>query len=90
MYPVGNGWLGAMVDAAATTRIQFNHTRLWSGRPHDEARPGAFEALGEIRSLTFAGKKNEARDLANQRFFGDPIRQQRFVPCGDLRIRLAG
>ena len=90
MYPVGNGVMGAMVDAAANTRIQFNHTRLWSGRPHDYAHPGAFEALGEIRRLTFDGKKNEARDLANKRFFGEPIRQQRFVPCGDLYIRLAG
>ena len=90
MYPVGNGVMGAMVDAAANTRIQFNHTRLWSGRPHDYAHPGAFEALGEIRRLTFDGRKKEARDLANQRFFGEPIRQQRFVPCGDLYIRLAG
>ncbi len=90
MYPVGNGVMGAMVDAAANTRIQFNHTRLWSGRPHDYAHPGAFEALGEIRRLTFDGRKSEARQLANQRFFGEPVRQQRFVPCGDLNIRLAG
>ena len=39
MYPVGNGWMGAMVDAAKVTHLQFNLARIWSGRPHCYDRP---------------------------------------------------
>ena len=41
--PVGNGRLGAMVfGGIARERIQFNEATLWTGGPHDYARPGAY------------------------------------------------
>ena len=46
MYPVGNGWMGAMVDAAKVTHLQFNLSRIWSGRPHCYDRPGAAGGKG--------------------------------------------
>ena len=89
-YPIGNGVLGAMVDGGATTRLQFNHTRLWSGKPHCYDRSGAAEALPEIRRLTLAGDKGGAGKLADEKFMGDPVGQERFQPCGDVLVRFGG
>ena len=86
MYPVGNGWMGAMVDAGKTTHLQFNLSRLWSGRPHDYAREGAFAALGEARRLVFDGKIGEAHRLLDERFMGEPKTQANYQPCGDLFV----
>ena len=89
-YPVGNGNVGAMVSGGGETRIQFNHTRLWSGSPHCYDNPGASDVLEEMRSFVFAGRKAEARDLANARFMGRPVGQQRFLPFGEVVVRFDG
>ena len=86
MYPVGNGWMGAMVDAAKVTHLQFNLSRLWSGRPHCYDRPGAAEVLAEMREKIFAGRPWEADKICNERFMGDPPGQAFYQPCGDLWI----
>src|SRR5580765_1471024 len=63
--PVGNGRLGAMVfGGIAHERIQFNESTVWTGEPHDYAHRGAYQHLGEIRELLWAGKQKEAEDLA--------------------------
>lgn len=84
MYPVGNGWMGAMVDAAKTTHLQFNLSRIWSGRPHCYDRPDAYKALLEMREVVFAGRPWEANAIFDERFVGDPKGQARYQPCGDL------
>lgn len=89
-YPVGNGIAGAMVSGGKDTHLQLNHARIWSGRPHDYAHPGASEALAKMRELTFAGKKGEARELVNSRFMGIPAGQASFQPAGDVHIRFGG
>ena len=67
--PVGNGRLGAMIYGGKTTdTIQFNEETLWSGQPHDYAHPGAYQYLGKIRNLLWAGKQDEATKLANEEF----------------------
>jgi alpha-L-fucosidase 2 len=66
--PVGNGHLGAMVfGGASTEHVQFNEHTVWTGRPHSYARPGAVQALPELRRLLFEMRSLELRGLALQR-----------------------
>ena len=85
--PVGNGRLGAMVFGAATKEhIQFNEDSLWTGIPRDYSNPTAFESLAEIRELLFEGKQQDAHNLAGEKFMSIPLRQERYLPFGDLWI----
>ena len=85
--PVGNGRLGAMVfGGVAEERIQLNEDTVWQGEPHDYARPGAVEALPEIRRLLWAGKQAEAEKLAMERFMGEPLRQKAYQAFSDLEL----
>ncbi|MBQ3807863.1 MAG: glycoside hydrolase family 95 protein [Kiritimatiellae bacterium] len=86
MYPVGNGWMGAMVDANRVTHLQFNLSRIWSGRPHCYDRPGAVDVLGEMREKIFAGRPWEADKICSEKFMGDPPGQAFYQPYGDLWI----
>ena len=89
--PVGNGRLGAMVfGGTAHERIQFNESTVWTGEPHDYAHKGAYQSLGKIRELLWAGKQKEAEDLAMKEFMSDPIRQRAYQALGDLLIDTAG
>lgn len=86
MYPVGNGWMGAMVDANRATHLQFNLSRIWSGRPHCYDHEGAADVLGEMREKIFAGRPWEADKICSERFMGIPAGQAFYQPCGDLWI----
>jgi len=89
--PVGNGHLGAMVfGGAPECRIQFNEHTLWTGFPRSYARTNAVAALPEIRRLLFDGKQKEAEALAMRTFMSDPLRQEKYQPCGDLVVSFAG
>ncbi len=69
--PIGNGRIGAMVyGAIASEHIQFNEETLWTGKPRNYNRPGAADYLEEIRALLFAGKQQEAEELAGEVFLG--------------------
>ena len=90
-YPVGNGRLGAMeFGGTHRARIQFNEDTIWNGFPHGYERPGAHEALDDIRRLLFAGKQEEASALASVRFMSAPLRQRAYQSFGDLTIRMPG
>jgi alpha-L-fucosidase 2 len=83
--PVGNGRLGAMVfGGVAHERIQFNEQTVWTGEPHNYAHPGAYQHLGKIRELLWAGKQKEAEDLAMKEFMSQPIRQKAYQAFGDI------
>ena len=85
--PIGNGRLGAMVfGGVARERIQFNEDTIWSGTPHDYARPGAHEYLDDIRALLFEGKQAEAEALAQVHFMSAPLRQKAYQAFGDLHL----
>lgn len=89
--PIGNGRLGAMIyGGTARETIQFNEQTLWTGQPHDYAHKGASNYLGEIRSLLFAGKQEEAHALANKEFMSQPLGQQCYQPFGDLIMNFPG
>ena len=83
-YPVGNGWMGAMVDADATTTLQLNHHRIWTGKPHDYAVDGAYKHLPKLREMILARDTRGADAYCNTNFFGNPNRQAKFQPAGHL------
>jgi alpha-L-fucosidase 2 len=85
--PVGNGRMGAMVfGGAGHERIQFNESTVWAGEPHDYAHKGAYQSLGKIRELLWAGKQKEAEDLAMKEFMSEPLHQKAYQALGDLLI----
>ena len=85
--PVGNGRLGAMVfGGVAKERIQFNEATIWTGGPHDYARPGARRYLDTLRTLLYAGKRADAEALAQVHFMSAPVRQRAYQAFGDLRL----
>jgi alpha-L-fucosidase 2 len=85
--PVGNGRLGAMVfGTPGRERIQFNESTVWTGEPHDYAHHGAYQYLGQIRELLWAGKQKEAEDLGWKEFMSVPPRQRAYQALGDLEI----
>jgi len=89
--PIGNGRMGAMVfGGTASERIQFNEDTLWTGQPHDYARPDAATHLAEIRRLINAGKAKEAEQLVRSSFLSVPLRQKAYQPFGDLRLVFPG
>ncbi|TCD12176.1 glycoside hydrolase family 95 protein [Pedobacter frigidisoli] len=69
--PIGNGRLGAMVfGGVENDRIQFNEETLWTGKPRNYNKNGAYKYLPEIRKLLFEGKQKEAEALAQKEFMG--------------------
>jgi alpha-L-fucosidase 2 len=87
--PVGNGRLGAMIFGHPDReRIQLNEDSLWDGYLRDTTRPEAAEALPEVRRLLFAGKNQEATELA-KKLMGHPERVKSYQTLGDLRLEFA-
>jgi alpha-L-fucosidase 2 len=79
--------MGAMVfGGVAHERIQFNESTVWSGEPRDYSHHGAYQSLGKIRELLWAGKQKEAEDLANREFMSVPLRQKAYQAFGDLEL----
>lgn len=69
--PIGNGRLGAMIFGGVDTdRVQFNEETLWTGKPRDYNRKGAYKYLPQIRQVLFEGKQKEAEQLAGEHFMG--------------------
>jgi alpha-L-fucosidase 2 len=67
--PMGSGRLGAsLFGFVGAERLVLNETGMWSGSPQNSDRPGAVDALPEIRRLIFEGKNLEAQNLAQERF----------------------
>jgi alpha-L-fucosidase 2 len=89
--PVGNGHQGAMVfGGVPENRIQFNEHTVWTGFPRSYAHTNAVAVLPEIRGLLFEGKQKEAESLAMEQFMGEPMRQEKYQPCGDLFVKIEG
>lgn len=89
--PVGNGRLGAMVFGRTDIeRIQINEESLWGGRPMDDNNPEALAHLEEIRDLIFAGRENEASELAEKFLVGRPPRIRSYQIFMDLELAFPG
>lgn len=85
--PVGNGRLGAMVYGGVNhERLQLNEDSVWEGFKRDGANSNALAALPKVRELLFAGKNEEASDLAAKTMMGIPSRIKSYQPLADLFI----
>ncbi|MGG1514505.1 glycoside hydrolase family 95 protein [Paenibacillus oryzisoli] len=85
--PIGNGRLGAMVfGQVEEERIQLNEDSIWYGGPKEGLNPDAPRFFGEIRSLLFAGKVEEATRLTRLAMFSTPKYYNPYLPLGDLRF----
>ncbi len=89
--PVGNGHMGAMVfGGIEDERIQYNEDTLWTGKPHNYARPDAVQYLPAIREAIARNDSQTAHAIAKAHFLGDPIRQKAYQPFGDIRLSFPG
>lgn len=85
--PIGNGRLGAMIfGEPKTEHLQVNEETIWTGKPHDYARKGAYLYLDTIRKLIAEGRQKEAEELAMDKFMSDPLRQKEYQPFCDLYL----
>ncbi len=83
--PIGNGRLGAMVFGKVDQeRIQLNEDTLWDGHRQDTNNPEALKHLPEVRRLLFAGKNQEATELADKYLMGHPTGVKSYQSLGDL------
>ncbi len=83
--PVGNGRMGAIVfSGIRRERIQLNEESVWDGYQSDRNNSEAVQALPEVRRLIFAGKNEEATQLAGKSLMGVPTSRVKFFqPLGD-------
>lgn len=85
--PIGNGRLGGMVfGGALKERIQLNEESLWDGYARDAVNSESGKSLPEIQRLLFAGKNNQAEQLATRTMMGHPVRIRPYQTLGDLLI----
>jgi len=84
--PIGNGRLGAMIfGGAGHETFQINEDTFWSGSPYVADNPDHLTHLDEIRQLIFAGRQEEAKELAGT-MMAQPLQQMNYQPAGYLEI----
>lgn len=89
--PIGSGRLGAMVFGdPRMEHLQVNEETIWTGKPHDYARQGAYQYLEPIRRLLVEGRQKEAEELAMEKFMSEPLRQMEYQPFCDLYLEFGG
>ena len=87
--PVGNGRIGGMVfGGVPRERIQLNEDSLWAGGRQDRINPEGLKALPKVRELMFAGKNEEAAELAGKTMMGVPPTVESYEPLGDLFLEV--
>lgn len=85
--PIGNGRLGAMVfGGVSSERVQLNEDTVWAGEKRNRLNPLAAENLQEVRRLLFAGKPEQAEELAERAIIATPRRLPPYQPVGDLLL----
>ncbi|MGV8090630.1 MAG: glycoside hydrolase N-terminal domain-containing protein [Mangrovibacterium sp.] len=88
--PIGNGRLGAMIFGGTDRdQLQLNEETVWSGQPNQNTNPEIREILPEINKLFYAGKYQEAEDLALAKVIS-PNSGMKYQPVGNLWIDFPG
>jgi alpha-L-fucosidase 2 len=75
---------------AVRERIQINEESLWEGTRIDRSNPLAKEALPQIRKLLFAGRNQEAYDLAEKSLLSPERNLDPYQSAGELVIDWIG
>lgn len=85
--PLGNGRLGAMVHGGVgREELQLNESTLWSGGPYQPTNPEALPNLAAVREHIFAGRYEEAHDIAQAHLLAKPYLQMSYQPAGNLFV----
>lgn len=85
--PIGNGWLGAMVQGKLRNEvITINDDTVWARGPEDRNNPDGFKYLSKIRKLLLDGEVEEAAVLAEASMIGIPKRQSPYQVLGELHL----
>jgi alpha-L-fucosidase 2 len=89
--PLGNGRLAAMVFGGIKhERIQLNEESLWSGERTNTLNPEALVYLPKVRELLFAGRYEEAKNIADKYLMGIPERIKPYQTLGDMTLGFEG
>ncbi|MBQ7109539.1 MAG: glycoside hydrolase family 95 protein [Clostridia bacterium] len=85
--PLGNGKTAAMFyGGTCTERIEINEESLWGGRQIEEKHNASKEILDKMRGLLFAGKNDEAIQLARQNYLAYPRSVYGYESMGEIII----
>lgn len=85
--PLGNGRLGAMVHGGVgREELQLNESTLWSGGPYQPTNPEALPNLAAVREHIFAGRYQDAHDIAQAHLMARPHLQMSYQPAGNLFV----
>ncbi len=83
--PIGNGRLGGMIwGGVSRERIGLNEESLISGYEREKDNPHAFESLGKVRKLVFAGENGAAERLIQEHMLGEY--NESYLPLGNLNL----
>lgn len=87
--PLGNGRIGAMCFSGTTLdRIDLNQDTLWSGRPRDPVRPGAYESYRRAQAAALRGEYAKADRELREHFTA--CWSQAYLPFGSLELKWDG
>ena len=87
--PIGNGSLGAMIFGGINEeKLCLNYDELWTGKPIDRTREGAYESYKKAQKLALKGKFAKAQQELEEGFTG--LWSDSYQPLGDLTIKTEG
>ncbi|MCF0215280.1 MAG: glycoside hydrolase N-terminal domain-containing protein [Fibrobacteraceae bacterium] len=80
--PIGNGYMGAMIyGGVGKDRIALNESTIWSDRPGNNNKAGAYNNLEKARSQIFAGNYKDADGTLGQMIGWG---MSHFLPAGNF------
>ncbi|MCH9275974.1 glycoside hydrolase family 95 protein [Bifidobacterium amazonense] len=86
-YPIGNGFLGAMVfGGVRREHLQVNEDSVWSGGPMNRVNPDARRYAARVRGLIEHDGTREAERLAELAMLPAEPDMRHYEPLGDVFI----
>ena len=83
--PIGGGTLGAMIfGGVEKEQLSLNHDELWTGKPKDTTRKGAYEAYKKAQEYALKGEYFKATREIEDKFEG--CWSQAYQPLGDIFV----
>lgn len=90
-YPVGNGFLGAMIYGGMEEEIiQVNEDSLWSGGPSNRVNPGAYSGRSQIIEALNKKDVESAHRIAAETFLSSPPDCAHYESLGTVSILFNG
>lgn len=87
--PLGNGRIGAVCfSGTKLDRIDLNQDTLWSGRPRNPVREGAYESYRRAGEAALRGDYAKANEELKENFTA--CWSQAYLPFGSLTMKMPG